>query len=227
MLQGIIFDMDGTLISTEEFHKLSAMAALQHFYPNITIDKDRAKKATTRSAGTTNRRSMEIILEEFELKLSVEELMKQKSTELMKLYQSTSDFCLIDGVRELIITLHEEEYPLAVASSSPYEEIVYITERFQIRQYFDLLFSGDFVKNSKPAPDIFLETANKIHLPPQNVLVFEDSANGVKAAKAAGMFTVGYNNPQTPHYDLGNADLQINSYYEVTPEILREKMKLG
>lgn len=223
MLKAVIFDMDGTLISTEEFHKQSAISAIQSFGILEEIDEAKVKRATTRSSGTTNQRSMEIILEEFGLDIPVKELMKRKAEELMKIYQSEKNFALIDGVKELIEALHAEGYPMAVASSSPHEEILYITERFGIDRYFDLLFSGEFVERSKPEPDIFLATAKKLSVQPQHCLVFEDSQNGVQAARSAGMFTVGYNNPQTPHYDLRQADLQINSFQEINPQILREK----
>ncbi|MDO4719864.1 MAG: HAD family phosphatase [Peptostreptococcaceae bacterium] len=212
MFQAVIFDMDGTLISTEKDHETAAVRALKHFGVPEVRDDRLLERIAVRASGTTNQRTMQIIIEELNLDLSSDMLVRQKSAELRKIYESKTDWGLNPGVASLIENLYRLGLRMAVASSSPYDEILYLTERFGICKYFDLLFSGDFVPRSKPEPDIFLETARKLDVKPSHCLVFEDSKNGVEAAKAAGMFTVGYNNPQTPSYDLSRADLQIDDY---------------
>ena len=75
-----------------------------------------------------------------------------------------------------------------------------------ISQYFDVLFSGERVPNPKPAPDVFLETARRLHADPKECLVIEDSRNGCTAAKAAGMSCLGFQNPDSGIQDLSSAD---------------------
>ena len=72
--------------------------------------------------------------------------------------------------------------------------------------YFDLMYSAERVEHPKPAPDVFLRTAEKMRMRPEECLVIEDSANGVRAAKAAGMICLGFANPGSGEQDLSEAD---------------------
>ena len=92
-----------------------------------------------------------------------------------------------EGVKPLISFLREGGFPCALASSSPMELIEFYLERADMTGWFDQVVSGTMVKRSKPAPDIFLLAARKMGVEPEHCMVFEDSINGVKAGRAAGM----------------------------------------
>ncbi|MDI3311034.1 MAG: HAD-IA family hydrolase, partial [Thermoanaerobacterium sp.] len=110
---------------------------------------------------------------------------------------------------------------LAVASSSPIEVIKLVVKRLKLESYFDELVSGDFVKRSKPHPDIFLYAAEKLLVEPERCLVIEDSNKGVLAAKSAGMKVVGFINPNSGNQDINMADMVIRSFSELNYEKLQ------
>lgn len=81
---------------------------------------------------------------------------------------------------------------LAVASSSTYQHILEIVSCCGIKEYFDVIYSGEFVEESKPNPTIYINTLQKLNVDPKDAIVIEDSYYGIKAAKAAGIKTIAY-----------------------------------
>jgi len=99
----------------------------------------------------------------------------------------------------------------AVASSSLSEWVEGWLARHGIRALFDAVCTRDEVAQVKPAPDLFLLAAARLGASPAECLVFEDSPNGIRAARAAGMKCVAIPNPLTRHLPLGEADLVVGS----------------
>lgn len=91
---------------------------------------------------------------------------------------------------EILDYLKEKGYKLAVASSSVKKHIINNMEKNNVEGYFDVVASGQEVENGKPAPDVFLLAAERLGVDPSKCMVLEDSSNGVRAAKAAGMYNV-------------------------------------
>jgi len=103
---------------------------------------------------------------------------------------------------------------LAIASSSSIASIERNMEQLGLRKYFDKVVSGVTVDKPKPAPDVFLKAAEELGVKPEECLVIEDSCNGVKAAKAAGMACIGYVNPNSGEQDLSEADCLLLGFEE-------------
>jgi len=204
----VIFDMDGVLIDSQPLH--------------FDIDKEVLKRAgvspaqadVERHAGMANKDRWPMYKREFGLNLSADELINLHVSILMKLFHET-DLKLINGIPELLNLLKDSGIKTALASSSSLALIDLVLEKLQIRKYFDIIFTGENVKNSKPDPDVFLKTAEMLHSPPEHCVVIEDSANGVQAAKRAGMVCVAYKNPHSGNQDLSRADLIITSFHEI------------
>lgn len=95
------------------------------------------------------------------------------------------------GLLELINYLKENNYLIAIASSSKKERINWYLEIINInKNIFNVITCGDDIINGKPAPDIFLKTCEKLNVKPSRTIVLEDSNNGIKAAKKAGCISV-------------------------------------
>jgi HAD superfamily hydrolase (TIGR01509 family) len=100
------------------------------------------------------------------------------------------DLTLKPGCQELVEAARERAVPCAVASSSTQRLVEATLERFQMRACFDAVVTGDCVVRPKPAPDIFLEAAARLAIPPSGCVVLEDSLAGVRAARAAAMTVI-------------------------------------
>ncbi len=106
---------------------------------------------------------------------------------------------LMDGVSEILLFFKERSVPMAVASASPMALIDLFLERFQLRSHFRVVHSAEYEPYGKPHPAVFLSTAQKMNVHPTRVLVFEDSFNGLIAAKAARMKAVAVPAPEHRH----------------------------
>ena len=116
---------------------------------------------------------------------------------------------------EVLAELQKRGYRMAVASSSSLSDIGQFAEKTGLSAYFELLFSGEHVKHSKPAPDTFTEAAKSLNSRPEDCMVIEDSLNGVKAAKAANMACIGFQNPGSGDQDLTLSDFVVSDMREV------------
>ena len=126
------------------------------------------------------------------------------------------------NVREFIIENFKKGYKLAVASSSPRDEILRTVRELDVAEYFECLISGEEVENSKPAPEIFLKASELINIPPQECIVIEDSENGVIAAKRAGMYCIGYLDNKYPEQNLSLADITVDDFRNINLSIIQK-----
>lgn len=124
------------------------------------------------------------------------------------------------GVVALLERLTVAGIPCAVASSSALDTIEAMLQRLGVRRRFQLVVSGEEVAHGKPAPDVFLETARRLSVAPEGCVVFEDTTNGVLAAKAAGMYCCAVQNPDSGNQDLSAADCIVSSLNAIPRALL-------
>ncbi|MGM0166691.1 hypothetical protein IGI39_001653 [Enterococcus sp. AZ135] len=117
------------------------------------------------------------------------------------------------------------EILLAVASSSTYEHILDVLTSCGINEYFDVIYSGEFVKESKPNPEIYLNTLKKLKIEPEKAVAIEDSYYGISAAKTAGITTIAYKEIRAA-VDQRAADYLAADMMEIH-EIIKKLWKLG
>jgi len=127
---------------------------------------------------------------------------------------------LIEGVRKLIIDLHGNGMQLILASSASKGTIERVFNRFELHPYFTHTVSGEDFPKSKPHPAIFLHAASLSVAPIEHCIVIEDSTNGIKASKAAGIFCLAYNSINSKLQDLSEADYEIVHFDEINYEIV-------
>lgn len=210
MLKAVIFDMDGVIIDSEPTHMKLENETYKKLGIEITEDEHHS------FVGATSNYMWEALKNKYKLNQTLEELIEYDRNKYFKhLNSDECDIMLIEGVKELIQELHENGVKLAIASSSPLDVIDAIAKKFQIEEYFEAFVTGDYVKRSKPEPDIFIFAAEKLGVNAENCIVIEDSHNGVIAAKKAGMKCVGINSDPEGTQDISMADLVINSFKEV------------
>ncbi len=114
-----------------------------------------------------------------------------------------------------------------LASSSYLRIIQVVLEKLRIKDYFSVVHSAEFEKRGKPAPDVYLTAAREMGVEPHRCLVFEDSLNGVRAAKSAGMTCVAIPDPYSPREDLeAAADLSIETLSECDTSLFERLAEL-
>ena len=199
----ILFDMDGVLVNTEPLHYKLWMQVFAE--RGIQLDFEVYKGCI----GSNNKRLMELIWEHMGLDFRGNPDLPHRYYELKSDYLRNGDIPRIEGVSETLAELQRRGYRMAVASSATPEYIELCTDRTGIAPFFDVRFSAERVKNSKPAPDVFLAAAEKMGVTPAECVVVEDSTNGTLAAKAAGMRCIGFANPDSPGQCLDAAEQSV------------------
>lgn len=215
MKNTVIFDMDGVIVDTEPVHHY---AYHQHF-KNLNIDVSPELYASF--TGNSTRNVYQKLKERFALEEEVEKLIDIKRALFNDAFDSKEDLVLLEGVEDLIKDLHANGMQLILASSSAKVTIGRVFNRFNLHQYFSHIVSGEDFPKSKPDPAIFIEAVRLSGEPAERCIVIEDSANGVKAAKAAGIYTVGYDSFHSKLQDLSGADQVIRYFSELSFEQIR------
>jgi HAD superfamily hydrolase (TIGR01509 family) len=214
MIQTVIFDMDGVIVDTEPVHRY---AYFQHFSElNIEVTEE----LFTSFTGNSTRNVFQRVNTIFNLNADVEELILRKRTIFNDAFDHKEDLELLEGVENLIKNLHDNGVELILASSASKVTIDRVFRRFGLHPYFSNIVSGEDFPKSKPHPAIFEFAASLSKAPKENCIVIEDSTNGVLAAKAAGIYCVGYNSVHSKLQDLSKADKIVNHFNELDYNVI-------
>ncbi len=187
MVKAIIFDLDGVIVTTDEYH-YQAWKALAD---SLGVPFDRAKN--NRLRGVSRMASLEIVLEESSVCYSAEEkaaLAARKNEIYVSLLENVHPSDALPGVVETLQALKERGVKIAIGSSS--KNTKNILGRLELLETFDAIADGTDITRSKPDPEVFLCAARKLGMAPADCAVVEDASAGIQAAKAAGMLAVAF-----------------------------------
>ena len=197
-LEAIIFDLDGVICSTDEYHYLAWKMLADEL--GIYFDREINK----RLRGVSRMASLEIILERSEKLYTPEEkqaLAAVKNARYVKLLQSLSPDNILEGIPEFLAECRENGIKTALASAS--RNAPFIIHKLGLEKDFDFIADAASISRSKPAPDIFLAAAEGLGIEPKYCIGIEDAQAGIEAIHAAGMKAVGIGSADT----LVDADL--------------------
>ncbi len=206
MQKAVIFDMDGVLVDSELGYNHADAAMFSQlglpFGP-------REIAGITGTAGVLVARIIKGWYPD----------LPETEEELVRMYMdglfhslSTEVHSLIDGVENWLKRLKAMDVKLAIASSSDDRMVHLVADRFSLRDYMEVIVTGDDVALTKPEPDLFLLAAEKLGVRPADCLVFEDSKNGIAAARAAHMTCAAYTGTNRHGMDLSAADWQFPAF---------------
>jgi beta-phosphoglucomutase len=201
MIKAVLFDLDGVLVSTDEYHyrswqKLSAEEGFDFF----------DQEFNHRFRGVARMECIEIITHASGKKYTTEqkqELAERKNRYFVESLSTVTPEALLPGALRALQELKKRGIKIAVASNSRNAKT--IIKSVEIEPYLDAVVDGYEIENSKPDPEVFLLASKNVGVPPAQCIVVEDAVTGVEAARRAGMKALGIGTKER----LPNADIVI------------------
>jgi beta-phosphoglucomutase len=197
----LLFDMDGVIVDSNPIHRQAW--AIYNRRNGLETDEDMERRMY-------GKRNDQIVRDLFGADLSDEEVF-QRGADKERLYRQMiapllSD-ALVPGIREFL-QLHQDR-PTGLATNAEPANVEFVLQRSGLAHLFRAVVDGHQVRNPKPDPEIYLRLAEMLEISPARCVVFEDSASGIAAARAAGMTVVGV---RTTHTELPGVSLAIDDF---------------
>lgn len=208
MIQGLIFDFDGLILETE----VPIYQSWKELYKDYGQELDPVEWGQVVGLAEDAFDPLAQLEERLERKLDQAVILPRRQQRELELILAES---ALPGVTELLAEAKRRGLKLAVASSSTCAWVTGHLERLGLLHYFDAIRARDDVENPKPAPDLFLAALQALGLQANQAVIFEDSLNGIIAAKQAGVFVIAVPNEITRLLDLSAADRIVASLAEV------------
>jgi len=203
-IKGFIFDLDGVLTDTAEYHYRGWKRLADEEGILFTREDNEALR------GIPRRESLMLILKgRIYPEEKIQEMMERKNKYYLEFIREISPKDLLPGARELLEEIRQAGLKSALGSAS--KNAPEVIQRLGIENVLDAISDGNSVERQKPAPDLFLHAAAQLRLQPADCVVVEDAAAGIEAARAGGFHTVGLG----PRERVGEADIVLPSLEKV------------
>ena len=214
-IQAVIFDLDGLMIDSEPLQLRAINRALAP--AGVAL----SEADWMRLVGQKSIEIIRQLKDRYRFDEDLAEIEAAKLDAYRQIIQEKDALKLMPGVWDAVRACQSLQLKLALASSSVQADIAVILNKFGLDSTFAAVVSGDQVAIGKPDPAIFLETARRLAVEPQNCLVLEDSPGGVAAANAAGMFSVAIPNRLAAQQDFSAANVVLSDLFEFTRNLPR------
>jgi HAD superfamily hydrolase (TIGR01509 family) len=211
LIEAVVFDLDGLLLDTEQVWDEVREA----------VTRERGgrwhERAQADMMGMSSTEWSRYMRDELGVPDPPEEINRVVVERMQERYRERLP--VVDGAVEAVRRI-AARWPLGLASSSNRPLIDLALELMGVAELFQATVSSEEVERGKPVPDVYLEAARRIGVRPQDVAAIEDSASGIRSAKAAGMSVIAIPNPHFPPPEdvLAEADLVLDSLADVTPD---------
>lgn len=182
--RAILWDLDGTLVDSEDLHWQSWEHALGVDGVHVTYEQFKS------TFGQRNDRILREWLGAGSTDERISRIADAKEAEYRRLAQ-VHGLTPLPGAAEWLARLHADGWKQAIASSAPRQNVEVMLRALHIERYFDAIVASEDVTKGKPDPQVFLAAAGRVSVPPAHCIVVEDAAAGVEAAKRAGMRCIG------------------------------------
>jgi HAD superfamily hydrolase (TIGR01509 family) len=212
MIKAVIFDMDGVMIDSEPLWEKTERILLAR------RDIEYSPTYRDQIVGLNQNDSGKLLIDTFELKETVEDIIFERVEILTAIYEEELE--VVAELTPLLEDLRDNKFKLAVASSSPMRVINFVLDMFSLHEYFPVVVSGECTDKGKPHPAIYLHTAERLEIEPSECVAIEDSINGVKSAKAAGMYCIAVPDKRLSQMEFQNADLIVPSLNRINPDLI-------
>ncbi len=206
MTRAVLWDLDGTLVDSEDFHWKSWQHAMGLERRPVTFDQFKA------SFGQRNETILRSWLGPAATANDIDRVADAKEIEYRRL-AAEHGLTPLPGAAEWLARLQAETWRQAIASSAPRLNVDVMLDVLDLRRYFDAVVSSEDVMVGKPDPQVFLVAASKLGVAAERCVVVEDAAAGIEAARRAGMHSIGVNQTATLP-----ADVHVKSLRDLSPD---------
>ncbi|MBR4462540.1 MAG: HAD family phosphatase [Erysipelotrichaceae bacterium] len=208
MVKAIVFDCDGVILDSEPlFTKAFEAQKASYGFPIHMHDKAEV-------IGTTLRETCRIILEKNpRIDKTLDEFLEEHIRYVYQFLMS-DDLEPMDGFVDFVKEQHAKGIKMAVASSSPMEYVLHKLRLFKVEDFFSVIVSGDDISRSKPDPEIYEVAVKKLGLPKEEIIAIEDAYYGIRSAKAAGLYTIGFKG-SVLEQDTSEADEEVYRFQDI------------
>jgi len=204
----VIFDMDGVMVDTAPQHSAAWRQVFAEMGRELGEEEFRA------TFGWRNQEILQHVLGDRASEIQIKELGRRKEEYYRTLLRGGVKTA--PGFMRLFTALRDNGFKIAVGTSAPRQNVELMLDALSIREQLDAVVTGEDVDRGKPDPETFLLAAQRCNVEPRRCLVFEDTAAGIQAAKAAGMRCIGVGG-----MDIAQADLMVDSLTKVTVQVIR------
>jgi beta-phosphoglucomutase len=218
-LKAVIFDMDGVLVDSEPWHYEIERILFERLGLKVSDELHLTY------IGTASDLMYSDLKKRFDISMSLEELLKWDEKYRIDIFDKMKDIKSCPGIPELLKEIKSFNIKTAVATSSVPGIVDIILKKCGIHSYFDTVVTTEMAGESKPAPDVFLYAAERFGISPSNCVVFEDSFNGIRAAKSASMYCIAYQPNNKLIQNTSEADKLIYNFNEINVELIRQYFK--
>jgi HAD superfamily hydrolase (TIGR01509 family) len=202
-LRAVVFDLDGLIANTEDLYELAGDEILGR------RGKLHDHALRVQMMGRPVADSMQIMIDYHALPDSLDELLAEVRNVFAQLMDER--LAAMPGLYELLDGLERAQIPAAVATSGLRSYAADVLARLGVKDRFQFVLTAENICRGKPDPEVYLLAAARLQLAPPSMMVLEDSANGCRAAVAAGTFTVAVPNRHTREHDFSGAQFVANT----------------
>jgi beta-phosphoglucomutase len=216
MIRAFIFDLDGVITDTAEYHYRGWKRLAEEEGLAFTREDNEQLR------GIPRRESLLLILQDRTYpEEKILEMMTRKNSYYLEFIREISPRDLLPGAKELLEEIRAAGLKNALGSAS--KNAIEVLDRLGIRALFDAIADGHSVERQKPAPDLFLHAASQLGLPPAECVVVEDAAAGIEAANAGGFHSIGLG----PWERVAKAEAVFPSLERVRLDDIRTALRVG
>lgn len=210
----VVFDLDGVILDSEPMHSRSIVKLLARYG---VFDFD-----PKQNIGMSAERMWARLVAQHGIPYTAEEMVEQ-ATELDEEEMRERDMQETPHLSALLNRLQENGLKLGIASSSERRFVDAALRQVGVKERFAYTLAGSEAPRKKPAPDLYLGVLKMAGIAPEEAAAIEDSATGIRAAKAAGLYCIGYRSPSSDEQDLSEADVLIDDLIDAAPFLLAER----
>ncbi|MEO8102195.1 MAG: HAD-IA family hydrolase [Betaproteobacteria bacterium] len=223
MLRALIFDVDGTLADTEELHRQAFNSAFLEMALDWEWGREQYKKLLEISGGKERiGHYIEQLPLEAPQRRTLHDCIPMIHRTKTRIYKELAEYGGLSfrpGIKRLLVEAREAGIKLGLATTTTLDNVHALLDSALGARgtgWFDAVGAGDLVEHKKPAPDIYNLVLSTLRVPRHECVAFEDSVNGLRAAKAAGLYTIVTPTQWNSDHDFTGADLIVTSLGDQT-----------